>query len=149
MRDIRYTVPRTYEKYIPAIVEKLKTRLYHWNEYGEMTENRVPFKGSKIVDLFSHVMRNSKRLETPQHLGKFMKAIIEINIPHSWLANKGVISKQKVPFLSFGDSEISQIEDDYRRISTPIRNPGERVFEREIEVPWKMRSQTEGKWIEN
>ncbi|GBN31807.1 hypothetical protein AVEN_235931-1 [Araneus ventricosus] len=34
MRDIRYTVPRTYEQYIPAIVEKLKTCLYHWNEYG-------------------------------------------------------------------------------------------------------------------
>ncbi|GBN16891.1 hypothetical protein AVEN_154738-1 [Araneus ventricosus] len=31
MRDIRYAVPRTFEKYIPAIVEKLKTRLYHWN----------------------------------------------------------------------------------------------------------------------
>ncbi|GBM53886.1 hypothetical protein AVEN_64814-1 [Araneus ventricosus] len=50
MQDIRYTVPRTYEKYIPAIVEKLKTRLYHWNEYGEITENGVPFKDSKIVD---------------------------------------------------------------------------------------------------
>ncbi|GBM25147.1 hypothetical protein AVEN_96705-1 [Araneus ventricosus] len=68
------------------------------------------------------------------------------------LANKGVISKLKAPFLSFGDSEIGQIEDDYRRISTPIRNPNRRrsrsAGEREIEEAWKMRSQTEGKWTE-
>ncbi|GFT97415.1 uncharacterized protein NPIL_365551 [Nephila pilipes] len=63
--DIRYTVPRAYEKYVSAIVEKLKTRLYHWNENGEMTENGVLLKGSKIVDLFSYVMRNSKKLEKP------------------------------------------------------------------------------------
>ncbi|KAF8784263.1 hypothetical protein HNY73_009967 [Argiope bruennichi] len=156
LRDIRYTVPRAYEKYVPAIVEKLKTRLYHWNENGEMTENGVPFKGSKIVDLFSYVMRNSKKLEKPLHLEKFIKAIIDINIPHSWISNKNVLRQLKAPDSPSDDFDFSPIKDNSRRVSTPLLSPhrrrsrsaGERAFEREVEPPWKMRSQSYNKWIE-
>ncbi|GFT71336.1 uncharacterized protein TNCV_4349841 [Trichonephila clavipes] len=37
LKDIITSSPRSYVKYIPSIVEKLITRGYSWNKYGEMT----------------------------------------------------------------------------------------------------------------
>lgn len=88
VRDIVQSVPRSHAKFVPLILEKLKTRLYGWNEYGEFVVNKVPLKKSKIVDLFSYMMRNQKRAEEPLYFNRFWSAIREINIPMSWIANQ-------------------------------------------------------------
>lgn len=91
MEDILQSVPRTHTKFIPLILEKLKTRLYSWNADGEFVKNNTPIKNSKIVDFFSYIMRNIKRQEEPLHFNKFLPVIKEINIPISWIGNPKVV----------------------------------------------------------
>lgn len=93
MKDIILSTPRHYSKYIPMITEKLKSRQYSWNELGEMTYENKPIKGSKIVDFFSYIMRNLKYAQEPRHVNVFLKAIKEINIPRTWIANRKVLSE--------------------------------------------------------
>ncbi|GBN66248.1 hypothetical protein AVEN_218085-1 [Araneus ventricosus] len=93
MNDILASVPSTFAKFVPAIVEKLKIRNYSWNELGELTYNNTPFRGSKIVDLFSYLMRNISKKQPPTHFDEFLHALQEINIPTSWIANQLVLSR--------------------------------------------------------
>ncbi|GBN80355.1 hypothetical protein AVEN_258590-1 [Araneus ventricosus] len=44
MMDIIASVPQSESKFVPLIVEKLKTRLYFWNEFGEMVKNGSPIR---------------------------------------------------------------------------------------------------------
>lgn len=52
VKDIILSTPHRYVKYIPHIIEKLKTREYAWNELGEMTEDNKPIEGSNVTDFF-------------------------------------------------------------------------------------------------
>jgi len=96
VRDILKSVPQSHSKFVPMILDKLKTRLYSWNERGEFVKNNSPIKNSKIVDYFSYLMRNSKRTEEPNNFMRFLSAIEEINIPVSWIANEKVVKLLKI-----------------------------------------------------
>ncbi|KAG8174226.1 hypothetical protein JTE90_016550 [Oedothorax gibbosus] len=96
VRDILKSVPQTHRKFVPMILEKLKTRLYSWNERGEFVKNNYPIKNSKIADFFSYLMRNSKRTQGPNHFIEFLTAIDEINIPVTWVANEKVAKLLKM-----------------------------------------------------
>lgn len=93
MKNILISTPYRYKKYVPMIVEKLKTRNYFWNSEGEMTEGNKTVKGSNIIDCFAYVFRNMKNPAEPQKFDFFLKALSEINIPRAWIANKFVLAK--------------------------------------------------------
>ncbi|GBO18915.1 hypothetical protein AVEN_79307-1 [Araneus ventricosus] len=95
MMDIIASVPQSQSKFVPLIVEKLKTRSYFWNEFGEMVKNGSPIKDSRIADFFSYLMRNSKIQAEPKHFSHFLKALKEINISHSCIANQKVLDRLK------------------------------------------------------
>ncbi|GBL71011.1 hypothetical protein AVEN_66925-1 [Araneus ventricosus] len=98
LKDIITSSPHSSVKYIPSIVEKLLSRGYSWNKYGEMTQDGHPIKDSSVVDFFSYLLRNTKTQTEPTHFRIFLKAIREINIPHSWVGNKKLF-----PFLKNKD----------------------------------------------
>ncbi|GFQ82341.1 uncharacterized protein TNCT_390691 [Trichonephila clavata] len=81
VRDIILSVPANFQKFIPAIVEKLKTRSYSWNELGELITDNQAVKHSNVIDLFSYLMRNVKKGLEPHGFAVFWKAINEIKIP--------------------------------------------------------------------
>ncbi|GFR07677.1 uncharacterized protein TNCT_556201 [Trichonephila clavata] len=110
LKDIITSSPRSYVKYIPSIVEKLITRGYSWNKYGEMTRDNLPIKDSRIVDFFSYLLRNIKTQTEPVHFQIFFKAIREINIPHSWVGNKKLL-----PLSKYKDNNSSM----KRSVSSP------------------------------
>lgn len=103
-QSILLSTPKNYQKFIPMITEKLKTRQYAWNDKGEMTQDSSPIKGSSIVDFFSYTMRNSKHLEKPLFYNHFVNALREINIPRGWIGNP------KVPVLI--ENPFHRLEDD-------------------------------------
>ncbi|GFS48616.1 uncharacterized protein TNCV_769811 [Trichonephila clavipes] len=114
-KDIITSSPRSYVKYIPSILKKLKTRDYSWNKYGEMTRDNLPIKDSRIVDFFSCLFRNTKTQTEATHFQIFLKAILEINIPHSW-----VDSKIMLPLLKYKDDNSSM----KRSVSSPEIDEG-------------------------
>lgn len=91
LKDILFSVPHNYSKFIPLIIEKLKTRGYGWNDIGEMTRNDLPIRHTRIADLFSYLMRNTKSVSEPQNFDVFFNAINEINIPRTWIGNKNIL----------------------------------------------------------
>lgn len=95
--DIIASVNRLYQKYVPMIIEKLKTRGYFWNVSGELTIDGKNVENSRIVDFFVYMLRSAKTLVEPLHFDMFWKAIQEINIPHSWIANKKLLSRLNIP----------------------------------------------------
>ncbi|GFX09633.1 uncharacterized protein TNCV_2186291 [Trichonephila clavipes] len=119
LKDIITSSPRSYVKYIPSIVEKLITRGYSWNKYGEMTRDNLPIKDSRIVDFFSYLLRNTRTQTEPEHFQIFLKAIQEINIPHSWVANKKLL-----PFLKYKNDNSSM----KRSVSSPELDEGKVVM---------------------
>lgn len=103
-QSILVSTPKHSQKFIPMIVEKLKTRQYAWNENGEMTQDNVPLKGTSIVDFFSYTMRTAKNLKTPPFYNTFLKALKEINIPRGWIGNPKVLLQMEKPFHRSEDS---------------------------------------------
>lgn len=91
LRDIISSVPPTSARFVSPIAEKLKTRDYTWNEFGEFAEGGQPLKGSNVVDLFSYLLRNSKSEKPPREFSKFWKAIKEVNIPRRWIVNRKLL----------------------------------------------------------
>ncbi|GBO12254.1 hypothetical protein AVEN_2339-1 [Araneus ventricosus] len=118
MMDIIASVPQSQSKFVPLIVEKLKTRSYFWNEFGEMVKNGSPIKDSKIVDFFSYLMRNSKIQAEPKHFSHFLKALKEINIPHSWIANRKVLDRLKhfQVIASYEDDDANEEKFDVAHV---------------------------------
>ncbi|GBN34442.1 hypothetical protein AVEN_197190-1 [Araneus ventricosus] len=110
MMDIISSVPQSQSKFVPLIVEKLKTRSYFWNEFGEMEKNVSPIKDPGIVDFISYLIRNSKKQSEPKHFSHFLQALKEINIPHSWIANQKVLDRLKhfQVFASYGDNDTNE-----------------------------------------
>ena len=82
-QGIMATVSQRYSKYVPLIIEKLKTRDYSWNEKGEFLRGEQPIYGSSVIDFFNYVMRNVRAAKPPRHFFHFIKALKEINVPHS------------------------------------------------------------------
>ncbi|GIY63389.1 uncharacterized protein CEXT_148541 [Caerostris extrusa] len=101
---------------------------------------------ARIKNIGFVLIRFAKREKTT--LEKFITAIKEVNIPHSWIANKYVITRRKSPDLSF-DFDTDHVEEFNPLASTPISSPsrrrfrsaGERKFVRETEPPWKVKSE--------
>lgn len=108
MKDILASSPRPYWKYIPMIVDKLKTRMYSWNENGEFTVNNAAVKNSSVADFFSYLLRNVKTQKQPIHFEKFLRAIEEINIPVSWIGNKNVMRLLKSSDVETSDTPSSK-----------------------------------------
>lgn len=102
IKDIMSSAPAYYSKFVPMIIDKLKSRQYGWNAAGEMTQDGKPIDGSNIVDFFSYTLRNAKALEPPKHYEYFLKAIKEIKIPRTWIANKKVLKRLDTPIKSEG-----------------------------------------------
>jgi len=90
-KDIILSTAQRYSKFVPMIVDKLKSRQYSWNEWREMTVDGKPIRGSNVVDFFSYMLRNLKPTSEPKHFNHFLRALKEIRIPHSWIANKNVV----------------------------------------------------------
>lgn len=94
-RNIIMSTPHRFQKYVPLILEKLKTRNYYWNASGEITKDNKPISGSNIVDCFAYLLRNVKAAPEPHFFDFFLKALSEINIPRTWIGNKVVLDKLK------------------------------------------------------
>lgn len=109
VKDILKSVPQTHSKFVPMILEKLKTRLYSWNDRGEFVKNNSPVKNSKIADFFSYLMRNSKRMQEPDHFIEFLSAISEMNIPLTWIGNEKVVKLLKI---GAPDEVINSVQTD-------------------------------------
>lgn len=92
LRDILESTPAKSEKFVPLIVEKLKSREYGWNEVGELVVKNEPVKNSRIADMFSYIFRNLKTQSEPVHFNVFLRAMKEINVPLSWIQNKKVLA---------------------------------------------------------
>ena len=106
-KDIMLSTAQRYSKFVPLIVDKLKSRQYSWNEWREMTVDGKPIRGSNVVDFFSYLLRNLKSTSEPKHFHHFLRALKEIRIPHTWVANKNVL--KQIKDLS---SDQSKSEDD-------------------------------------
>ncbi|GFR31207.1 uncharacterized protein TNCT_353161 [Trichonephila clavata] len=52
LRDIILSVPVNFHKFIPHIVEKLNTRSYDWNKYGELTKDSEIVKNTNSLIYF-------------------------------------------------------------------------------------------------
>ncbi|GFW58355.1 uncharacterized protein TNCV_2635291 [Trichonephila clavipes] len=61
LRDIALSVPANFQKFVSPLVEKLNTRNYSWNEYGELMRDKEIIKNTNVSDLFSYLMRNVKK----------------------------------------------------------------------------------------
>lgn len=114
--DIIASVSRTYQKYVPMIMEKLKTRGYFWNDAGELVVGNNRVENSRIVDFFAYMLRSTKTLTEPLHFDVFWKAIKKINIPYSWIANKKLISRLKTSAES-PRTPVSNSEKAHKRSS--------------------------------
>lgn len=110
-KGIVSSVSQRYSKYVPLIMEKLKTREYSWNEKGEFLRGGRPVRGSSVIDFFHYVMRNVKMAKPPRHIFHFIKALKETNIPHSWIANQRLLSHMKELKLSQDVTESEDSED--------------------------------------
>lgn len=119
IKDIMSSTPVYYSKFIPKIVEKLKSREYGWNAAGEMTQDKKPIEGSNIVDFFSYTLRNGKTLEPPKHYESFLKAIKEIKIPRTWIANKKVLKHLDTPLKS--EDRVKTEHDEYLNKMSPVK----------------------------
>ncbi|GFQ88535.1 uncharacterized protein TNCT_290941 [Trichonephila clavata] len=91
LREIILSVPTNFQKFIQPIVEKLKTRSYAWNEYGELMKDSEIIKGTNVIDLFSYLMRNVKKGYEPYGFAVFWKGIKEIKIPTRWIGNQKLV----------------------------------------------------------
>ncbi|GFR03832.1 uncharacterized protein TNCT_605081 [Trichonephila clavata] len=105
VRDIILSVPANFQKFIPAIVEKLKTRSYSWNELGELITDNQAVKHSNVIDLFSYLMRNVKKGLEPHGFAVFWKANNEIKIPTRWIGNQKLVQ-------NLGDTSLRESHND-------------------------------------
>lgn len=98
LNDILVSVPKSFSKFVPLLIEKLKAHEYFWNDDGEMTKKNVPYKNVRIVDFFLYIFRNV-RAQPPLHEFQiYLDVIREINIPRGWIGNKGLLK-----ILTFDD----------------------------------------------
>lgn len=137
LKDIMSSAPVYYSKFVPMIVEKLKSRQYGWNAAGEMTQDRKPIHGSNIVDFFSYTLRNAKTLEPPKHYEYFLKAIKEIKIPKTWIANKKVLKRIDTPIKS--ESRVKKEDSEYVNKIHPVkrkRYKGQRSSDLVSDIEW-------------
>ena len=93
MKNILISTPLRFRKFVPMIVEKLKTRDYSWNSNGEMMVGNNPVKKTNVIDFFAYLLKNRKNQPEPYSFDLFLKALSEINIPSSWIANENVLKK--------------------------------------------------------
>lgn len=127
LRHILTSVPKHSAKYVPHIIEKLKTRGISWNENGEMTQDQKTLKNTNVIDFFSYLMRNSKEQLEPKYFTPFLKAIKEVKIPVSWILNKRLYKR------------LNEADDSFEletAVQTPVRAE-ERLFS-----PTKRRKQS-------
>ena len=83
MATVSQHYSKRYSQRVPLITEKLKTRDYSWNDNGEFVRDNRPVHGSNVIDFFNYVMRNVRAAKPPHHFFHFIKALKEINVPHS------------------------------------------------------------------
>ena len=117
LKDILVSVPKSFSKFVPQIVEKLNMQGYSWNNEGELTKNDIPFKKVRIVDFFLYLFRNVKDQPNLREFPIYLETIREINIPRGWIGNKKLAK-----ILTF-DSGATQLS------STPKRGRDNRVSE--------------------
>ncbi|GFQ65417.1 uncharacterized protein TNCT_90221 [Trichonephila clavata] len=120
LRDIILSVPANFQKFIPPIVEKLNTRSYDWNKYGELTKDSEIIKNTNVIDLFSYLMRYVKKGHEPNGFSVFWRAIKEIKIPTRWIGN------QKLVEMLGDDTILDEVRKEYtfetsERVNTPKR----------------------------
>lgn len=104
LQSIILSTPKNFAKFVPMIVEKLKSRQYTWNNNGELVQDGIPIRDSSVVDFFSYTMKNAKTLKIPAYYKHFLKAIKEINIPRGWIGNPKVLSQIEHPSVKHSDS---------------------------------------------
>ncbi|GFR09138.1 uncharacterized transposon-derived protein F54H12.3 [Trichonephila clavata] len=133
LRDIILSVPANFQKFIPPIVEKLNTRSYDWNKYGELTKDSEIIKNTNVIDLFSYLMRNVKKGHEPNGFSVFWRAIKEIKIPTRWIGNQKLVEM-------LGDGTIlDEVQKEYtfetsERVNTPKRKKRKQNFSKKERV---------------
>ncbi|KAF8766362.1 hypothetical protein HNY73_019431 [Argiope bruennichi] len=106
LRDIILSVPANFQKFISPIAEKLNTRSYAWNEYGELMKDNEIVKNTNVIDLFSYLMRNVKKGYEPHGFSVFWRGIKEIKIPTRWIGNQKLVE-------NFGfDTDAGEIQNE-------------------------------------
>ncbi|GBM50940.1 hypothetical protein AVEN_114595-1 [Araneus ventricosus] len=96
LHNIIISVPANFQKFIPPIVEKLNTRSYSWNEYGELTKDNEIVRNTNVIDLFSYLIRNVKKGHEPSGFSTFWKGIKEIKIPTQWIGNHTLVQNMSL-----------------------------------------------------
>ncbi|GBM15810.1 hypothetical protein AVEN_262959-1 [Araneus ventricosus] len=107
LRNIIISVPANFQKFIPPIVEKLNTRSYSWNEYGELTEDNEIVRNTNVIDLFSYLMRNVKKVHEPHGFSAFWNGIKEIKIPTRWIGNHKLVQNLE------DDMSLYEVQNEY------------------------------------
>ncbi|GFR18707.1 uncharacterized protein TNCT_723741 [Trichonephila clavata] len=133
LRDIILSVPANFQKFIPPIVEKLNTRSYDWNKYGELTKDSEIIKNTNVIDLFSYLLRNVKKGHEPNGFYVFWRAIKEIKIPTRWIGN------QKLVEMLGDDTILDEVQKEYtfetsERVNTPKKTKRKQNFSKK---KWK------------
>lgn len=141
-QSILLSTPKNYQKFIPMIKEKLKTRQYAWNDKGEMTQDGLPFIGSSIVDFFSYTMRKSRYLEEPPFYNYFVKALREINIPRGWIGNPKVLSQIQNPSRHKSEDVAPKQKPKLRRKSADFSSFSQSDFD-----SFRGDTKSESKWL--
>lgn len=145
IKDIMSSAPVYYSKFVPMIVEKLKSRQYGWNAAGEMTQDRKTISGSNIVDFFSYTLRNAKTLDPPRHYEHFLNAIKEVKIPRTWIANKKVLKQLDSPIKSEG--EVKREGSEYVNKARPVKSKRYKGRKRSNIISEIERSDDEGVYL--
>lgn len=121
LKQIKITVPSTYQKFIDPLVSLLKQSEYKWNKKGELVVNDQVIQGSNIIDLISYLMRSRKSVLSPVGFNIFWEGIKKINIPREWIGNKSLkaILDVKQP-LEYQPRPVESPEEIFSTISPRI-----------------------------
>ncbi|GFT68698.1 uncharacterized protein TNCV_1719771 [Trichonephila clavipes] len=110
LRDIILSVSANFQKFVSPNVEKLNTRNYSWNEYGELMRDKEIIKNTNVSDLFSYLMRNVKKGYEPQGFPVFWRGIKEIKIPTRWIGNQKLAQNLEL------DADVDENQMDLKTV---------------------------------
>lgn len=92
-----HAVPKTRKKYVLPILEKLKDIGVTFNDRNELVVDGKPVFRSNVVDLISHIMRDTQKPGVPPRgFDQFFRAIYEINIPTQWIGNRWIREQMSI-----------------------------------------------------
>lgn len=133
---ILLSVPQLYQKYVPHILQMLKSHRYEWDDQGQLIINNLPILNTHIVDLMSYLMRNRKSTIAPEGFMEFWEGIKKANVPKEWIGNKILAARiglAESPILRIRPPRISPVTT-----KIPVRKTtAKKHTSRSKKRPWK------------